>query len=149
MANNWLSFVKDMVKKHPGKKLKEVLKIASHEWKKQKKNISSGVKLVTKKLKKTSKKLKSSMKKLGKSKKSKRGKSKKSKRGKSKKSKRGKSRKNQRGGLLPLSPATYDGATATENFVEGASNVTSENTFEIKAKKEKFDGGEDKQEGEE
>ena len=139
MANNWLSFVKDMVKKHPGKKLKEVLKIASHEWKKQKKNISSGVKLVTKKLKKTSKKLKSSMKKLGKSKKSKRG--------KSKKSKRGKSRKNQRGGLLPLSPATFNNTSTGENVVEHLSDFASSNTYKIKTnKKEGIDGGENHEE---
>ena len=33
MANAWLSFVKQMKKKHPKKSLKEVLKIASRQWK--------------------------------------------------------------------------------------------------------------------
>jgi len=35
MVNAWLIFVKKQMKKHPNKSLKEVLKIASKEWKKR------------------------------------------------------------------------------------------------------------------
>ena len=35
MASAWISFVKKQMKKHKGKSLKEVLKLASKEWKKR------------------------------------------------------------------------------------------------------------------
>jgi hypothetical protein len=131
MVNNWLLFVKEMIKKHPGKKLKSVLKLASGEWKKQKKNISDSVTTITGKLTRSSKKKgskkkgskKKGSKKKGSKKKGskKKGSKKKGSKKKGSKKKRRGSKKKQKGGFVTsLSSAPFASSPGAPGAAPGA-----------------------------